>query len=348
MTRDCRSAAAWGFAEQHETFVMAHIVVSENIVGAAMKSLQADFNVLFDPDLWKDPGKLMGALAAAKALVVRNQTQVTADLIRASENLLIIARAGAGVNNIDVQAASEAGVVVTSTPSENSVSVAELTLGLMLALARKIPAADRDTRSGGWARRRFTGVELIEKTLGVVGLGRIGILTAARAKALGMTIIAHDDLIDPNSPTVQGLGARLVSLHELLARADFVTCHVPLTEQTERLFDYSRFCRMKNSAMFINTSRGEVVDEAGLIRALEEKRIAGAALDVRQIEPPQPGPLSQMDNVILTPHVAAFTEEAQHRVVASVCRDVAAVLRGGRAAGYCNFPSPRRQSEATG
>ena len=325
---------------------MTDIVVSENIVGAPMESLRQDFDVRFDPDLWKSPDKLAAVVARAKALVVRNQTQVTADLIRAAEDLQIIARAGAGLNNVDVEAASAAGIVVAYTPEENSVSVAELTVGLMLALARRISAADRDTRSGGWARRSFTGTELMDKTLGLVGLGRIGTLTAARARAFGMTIIAHDDFIDPQSPAVRALEARLVPLDDLLAEADFVTCHVPLTETTRGMFDYARFARMKRGATFINTSRGEVVDEEGLVRALREEKIAGAALDVRGIEPPGPSPLSEMDSVILTPHIAAFTEEAQHRVVASVCRDVAAVLRGDPAVGYANFPSPRRPPSA--
>jgi D-3-phosphoglycerate dehydrogenase len=327
---------------------MADVVVSENIVGTPMDVLQKDFDVRFDPELWQQPDKLAAAVVDARALVVRNQTQVTAGLIRAAGRLQIIARAGAGVNNIDVQAASEAGIVVAYTPSENAVSVAELTIGLMLALARKIPGADRDTRSGGWARRRFTGIELMGKTLGVVGLGRIGALTAARARAFGMTILAHDDFIDAARPEVRQVEARLVSLDELVTEADFITCHVPLTDETRGMFDYDRFARMKPGAMFVNTSRGEVVDEAGLIRALEEGRIAGAALDVRGTEPPPASPLCGMDNVILTPHIAAFTEEAQHRVVASVCRDVAAVLRGGQAGGYYNFPSPRRHDPAAG
>ena len=326
---------------------MPDVAVTENVVGSPMESLRQDFDVLFDPHLWKDPRRLRTAVAEVRALVVRNQTQVTADLIRAAEHLQIIARAGAGVNNIDVQAASQAGIVVAYTPNENSLSVAELTIGLMLALARQISAADRDTRSGGWARRRFTGVELKDKTLGVVGLGRIGTLTAARARAFGMTIIAHDDFIDPNAPAVQEFLARLTTLDELLSEADFVTCHVPLSEATRGMFDYHRFCRMKPGAMFVNTSRGEVVDEEGLIRALEEKRLGGAALDVRQVEPPKPSPLAEMDNVILTPHIAAFTEEAQHRVVEAVSRDVRAVLRGDPAVGYFNFPSPRRPGSAT-
>ena len=327
---------------------MPDVVVTENIVGSPMDSLRKDFDVLFDPDLWNDPGRLRAAVAETRALIVRNQTQVSAELIRQGAKLQIIARAGAGLNNVDVDAASAAGIVIAYTPDENSVSVAELTVGLMLALARKIPEADRDTRSGGWARRRFTGIELWGKTLGVVGLGRIGRLTAARAKALGMTILAHDEFIDPHAPAVQELEARLVGLGELLAASDFVSCHVPLTDATRGFFDYARFCRMKPGARFINTSRGEVVDEAGLVRALEEKRIAGAALDVRGVEPPEPGPLDQMENVVLTPHVAAFTEEAQHRVVASACRDVAAVLRGGEALGYVNFPTPRRPGPTIG
>jgi len=327
---------------------MADVVVAENIVGSPMELLRADLDVLFDPDLWKTPARLAHEIRPARALVVRNQTQVTAGLIEAAGKLQIIARAGAGVNNIDVQAASDAGVVVAYTPDENSVSVAELAVGLMLALARRIAAADRDTRRGGWERRGFTGIELMDKTLGVVGLGRIGILTAARARAFGMKIIAHDDFIDPDSPAVGELPARLLTLDDLLARSDFVTCHVPLTERTLGMFDYGRFSRMKPEALFVNTSRGEVVDEDGLIRALEEGRIGGAALDVRQTEPPQSGRLAEMDNVILTPHVGAFTHEAQHRVVYAVCRDVTAVLGGGRAAGYLNFPVPKRPGQASG
>ena len=325
---------------------MPDVLVTENIVGSPMDSLRSELDVLFDPDLWSDPGRLAAAVAQTRGLIVRNQTQVTAELLQHAKQLEIIARAGAGLNNVDVEAASAAGIVVAYTPDENSVSVAELTVGLMLALARRIPAADRDTRSGSWARRSFTGTELMDKTLGLVGLGRIGTLTAARARAFGMTIIAHDDFIDPQSPAVRALEARLVPLDDLLAEADFVTCHVPLTETTRWMFDYARFTRMKRGATFINTSRGEVVDEEGLVRALREEKIAGAALDVRGIEPPGPSPLSEMDRVILTPHIAAFTEEAQHRVVASVCRDVAAVLRGDPAVGYANFPSPRRPPSA--
>ena len=307
---------------------MSDIVVSEDIAGAAMTQLCETHDVAFEPQLWQDPDELADALGEARALIVRNQTRVTASLIKAAARLHIIARAGAGLDNIDTGAATRAGVVVSYTPRDNSISVAELVLGLMLSLMRRIPAAWQDTRSGGWDRPGFTGGELFGRTLGIVGLGRIGRLVAERARAFGMSIVAHDDFIDPAADSVRELRVRMVSLDELLAEADFITTHVPLTDDTCGLFTYERFASMKPTAFFLNTSRGEVVNETGLVQALEDKRIAGAALDVRHTEPPATGPLAQMDNVILTPHIGAFTREAQERVVATVCHDVTAVLSG--------------------
>jgi D-3-phosphoglycerate dehydrogenase len=214
----------------------------------------------------------------------------------------------------------------------------------MLALARRIPAADRDTHNGGWQRQRFVGIELHGKTLGLVGLGRIGFMTALRARALGMRIIAHDEFINPDAGAVTETQAELLGLDDLLRRADFVSCHVPLTRETRGMFNYERFRAMKPDAYFLNLSRGEVVDEAGLVRALEEKRLAGAALDVREQEPPPVSALSKMENVILTPHIAAFTREGQERVVNAVCSDVVRVLNGEPARNYANFPRPGRKS----
>ncbi len=321
---------------------MMDIIVTENIVGSAMDELRKNYDVLFEPDLWNDVSRLKSLLGQARAIIVRNQTQVTAELIAAAEKLEVIARAGAGLDNIDTNAASDAGVVVTYAPRENSISVAELTIGLMLCLARKIPAAHTDTSQGNWNRKAFTGIELFGKTLGVIGLGQIGTMVASRARAFGMTIIAHDDYVAADAAHVKELEAKLVSLDELLQNADFVTTHVPLTEQTRAMFDQKRFGLMKPSAMFINTSRGEVVDEEALLHALQRKEIAGAALDVRSVEPPKQSPLSELENVILTPHIAAFTEEAQDRVVIAVCEDVAKVLAGEEAVNYFNFPAPRR------
>lgn len=321
------------------------ILIAEKLTGPGVDRLQAEFRVRVDADLWRDGTKLRAALAEARALIVRNQTPVTAELIAAAPRLEVIGRAGAGLDNIDVSAATKAGVVVVSTPDQNSISVAELALGMMLGLARHLPAADRHTKEGGWERHRFMGVELYGKTLGVVGLGRIGVLTALRARALGMRIVAHDSFVGPDTLAVTETHARLTSLDDLLAVADFVTCHVPLTPATRHMFNYDRFARMKPTAYFLNLARGEVVDEAGLARALQEKRLAGAALDVREQEPPRPSPLDRRDNVLLTPHIAAFTIEAQARVTAAVCADVAKVLRGERPSNFVNQPAPGRRSE---
>lgn len=323
---------------------MAEILVTENIVGKAMDQLRSQFDVRFEPLAWQDRDQLKTLLGNVQALIVRNQTTVTAELIAAAENLKIIGRAGAGLDNVDVDAATQAGIVVTYAPSENSLSVAELTIGLMLSLARNIPAAVADTRQAGWNRGQFTGSELAGKTLGIVGIGRIGSLVAERAQAFGMTLLAHDDYVDPSAPHLQPLNVQLTSLQVLLAEADFVACHVPLSEETRALFSRDQFQQMKPSAMFINTSRGEVVDETALIEALENGELAGAALDVRSSEPPTTGPLEQMENVVLTPHIAAFTDEAQERVVATVCQDVAAVLQGQQAQNGFNFSQPVQQS----
>lgn len=321
---------------------MGDILVSEVVAGREMDALKSSFNVTYEPELFKDPQRLRDILPKYKALIVRNQTQVIAELIGAGKNLLVIGRAGVGLDNVDHQAASAAGIVVTFAPEQNSISVAELALGLMLSLARMIPAADRSTKGGGWDRKRFTGTELFGKTVGIVGLGRIGFLTAMRARAFGMDVLAHDAWVNPDAFTVTETRATLVTLPELLKRSDFISVHIPETPETINLFDDERFAHMKSTAFFINTSRGKVVDEKALVRALIERRIAGAGLDVRVKEPPEAGPLSEMDNVILTPHVAAFTEEGQDRVVTCVCRDVAAVLRGEAAKNFFNFPKPGR------
>ncbi|MCL5237822.1 MAG: hydroxyacid dehydrogenase [Nitrospirae bacterium] len=321
---------------------MRDVLVTENVTGPEMEVLKKNFDVAFEPELWKSPDRLLAMVPDFRAMIVRNQTRVNANVIAAGRSLKVIGRAGAGLDNVDTEAATNAGIVVAYAPEQNSISVAELALGMMLSLARKIAAADRDTRAGGWKRREFTGIELYGKTLGIVGLGRIGYRTAVRARAFGMDIIAHDEYANPDAIIVSELRARMVELDELLAQADFISCHLPLTSATRGLFDYGKFSRMKPAAFFINTSRGEVVDEEALVRALRDKKIAGAALDVRLKEPPDKGALSGMDNVILTPHIAAFTGEGQERVVASVCRDVAGVLSGKGAKNHVNFPKPKR------
>lgn len=323
---------------------MSRILVTEAVTGHAMDRLreEADLDVVFEPDIWKDATALAEAVKDAEAIIVRNQTQVTAELIAAAPKLKIVARAGAGLDNIDTDAATEAGVVVSYAPSENSLSVAELAIGMFLSLARNIPRANEDIRDGNWNRALFTGSELSGKTLGVVGIGRIGTLVAQRAKAFGMTLIAHDKFVDQTASRYTELDVSFVELDELLGASDFVTIHLPLLPETRELFNEARLTQMKPTAFLVNTSRGEVVDEAALMRALENGMIAGAALDVRATEPPPEGDaIVNSKLVVLTPHIAAFTHEAQERVVESVCRDASAVLRGGAAEGYFNFPKPK-------
>ena len=320
---------------------MPDVLITENIAGAEMDALRANFDCTFAPELWKNPDELFSIIGNYKALMVRNQTQVTRELIAAGTNLNVIGRAGVGLDNVDVSAASERGIVVALTPEQNANSVAELAIGLIIALARKIPAADRDTKSGGWKRQHFTGIEILGKTLGVVGFGRIGVSTANKARALGMDIVAYDPFVDAESLKAMEARATMTSLENVLQQADFVSCHLPSIKSTLNLFDESKFALMKPSAFFINTSRGEVVNEDALLQALQENKIAGAALDVRAQEPPENSPLAEMENVILLPHIGAFTKEGQIRVVTAICKDVAAVLNGEGAKNFANFSKPK-------
>ena len=315
---------------------MPDILISENIRGLAVDILSSRFDTTFSPELWKDPAELSKCIGNFRALIIRNQTQVTAGLLAAGKKLVVVGRAGAGLDNVDVAAATRAGILVTSTPDQNAISVAELAIGLMLSLARMIPAANQDTRAGNWNRQQFLGTELYGKNIGIIGAGRTGFLTARRAQAFGMKILAYDPFISRDSILLSELNAELVSLEDLLARADVVSCHLPATSQTAGLLDASCFRKMKPTATFINTSRGEVIVENDLLDALKSGKIAGAALDVRTVEPPHAGELEDLPNLILTPHVAAFTREAQDRVTRSICEDVARVLDGKSAQNAVN------------
>ena len=307
---------------------MRDVLISELIVGPAVDALAERFDVLSLPDLWKNEAALRAQIGHFRALMVRNQTPVTAELIASAPALLIVGRAGVGLDNVDLQAASAAGIVVSSTPDQNAISVAELVIGLMLSLVRSILPADRDTRNGNWARHCFVGSELYGKTLGIIGAGKTGYLTARRAQAFGMKVLASDPYLTPDNILLRELQAELLDIDELLHRADVVSCHVPASPATVGMFDAARFSRMKPTAFFINTSRGKIVREADLAAALKANIIAGAALDVRENEPPEPGELELLPNVVLTPHIAALTVEAQERVTSAICDDVARVLEG--------------------
>lgn len=307
---------------------MTEILISEDIRGAAVDELASRFNVSIEPDLWRDPEALRKRIASVDGLIIRNQTQVDTALLAAAKKLKVIGRAGVGLDNVDVPAVLTANVTLTSTPEQNAISVAELAIGLMIALARHIVPADADTKAGNWSRRRFWGTELYGRTFGIIGAGKIGFLTARRAAALGMKILATDPFLSRDNVLLYELGAELVPLEELLKRSDVISSHLPATPQTIGLLNASCFALMKPTAYFINTSRGEVVNEDDLLKALQAKKIAGAALDVRAKEPPVAGEFEKLTNVILTPHIAALSDEAQERVTVAICEDVARVLDG--------------------
>jgi D-3-phosphoglycerate dehydrogenase len=286
------------------------------------------FDVVTMPELWRDPAALARQIASVRALIIRNQTQITSELLDHAKELIVLGRAGVGLDNVDLNACAQAGVIVTSTPEQSSISVAELTIGLMLSLARQISAADADTKRGNWNRQRFFGTEVYGKTFGIIGAGKIGLVTARRAYAFGMKILAHDPYVSRDNVFLAELNAELVSLDELLQRSDVVSSHLPATPATYHILNADAFAKMKPSALFINTSRGEVVDEAALFEALRSERIAGAALDVRETEPPAGSELEKLPNVLLVPHIAALTHEAQARVTRAICEDVTRVLDG--------------------
>jgi D-3-phosphoglycerate dehydrogenase len=267
------------------------------------------------------------SIGTVDAVIVRGRSRLSADVIAAGRpRLRVIGRAGVGVDNIDLEAARRAEVVVVHAPLAATLSVAEHTLGLMFALARHIPAADASLRRGEWRKAEFEGRELFDKTLGLIGMGRIGRAVAQRAAALGMRLLAHDPLLSPEA--IRQAGAQPAELARLLEESDYVSLHLPLDDSTRGLLGRDALARLKPGARLICTSRGGIVDEAALVEALDRGRLAGAALDVFDPEPPGPSPLIRHPAVIVTPHIAAQTAEAQARASADIAAEVLAALRG--------------------
>jgi D-3-phosphoglycerate dehydrogenase len=272
------------------------------------------------------------------ALVVRSGTKVTKEVIDAAKKLKIIGRAGVGVDNIDVNAATQRGIVVANAPGGNSISTAELTIAMIFAVARKIPQAVESVKSGKWERKRFLGTELRGKTLGVVGLGRVGFEVAKRAKGLEMSVLAYDPYISEDR--AKEIGVELVELEDLIKRADFITIHVPKTKETEGMFSKREFELMKDGAYIINCARGGIVDEKALYEALKNGKLAGAALDVYESEPPSPeNPLLRLENVVTTPHIGASTKEAQISVGLTIAEEILNVYKGLPVRNAVNLPS---------
>ncbi|HWF84987.1 MAG TPA: phosphoglycerate dehydrogenase, partial [Vicinamibacterales bacterium] len=313
------------------------IVVADELPASALALLQEQAGWTVDAQAGRAAAVLARDLLDADALLVRSATKVNRALLEAAPRLKIVARAGTGVDNVDVSAASARGVLVVNAPGGNSISVAEHACALMLSLARSIPAADRAMKDGRWEKKRFLGTELRGKTLGVAGLGRIGQEVAQRARAFGMRIVAHDPFI--SAEIAAGLGVELLSLDEVCAAADYLTLHLPSTPETKHLFNDERFGRCKPGIRLINTARGELIDGAALQRAIDRGAVAGAALDVFEVEPPADCSLVGLPQVIATPHIAASTEEAQELVGLETAATVRDFLLDGVVRNAVNFPS---------
>ncbi len=314
-----------------------HIVIADQLPSTAIELLRGVPGWTVDARTQRPAAELARDLANADALIVRSATTVDAVVISAAPKLRVIARAGTGVDNVDVPAATERGIVVMNSPGANSVSVAEHALALMLALARAVPAADAAMKRGVWDKKRLTGAELRGKTLGVIGLGRVGQEVAARARAFGMEIIAHDPFI--SEQIAASLAIELMSIDDVCARADYLTLHAPATSDTRHLLDARRLALCKPGIKIINTARGELIDEAALAAAIERGHVAGAGLDVFEQEPPPDGRLTTLPQVVATPHIAASTVEAQELVGTETAMNVRDFLRDGVIRNAVNFPA---------
>ncbi|MDN6499673.1 MAG: NAD(P)-binding domain-containing protein, partial [Yaniella sp.] len=300
------------------------VLIAEELSPATMDALGTDFEIRNTDG--SDRDQLLPALAEAEAVLIRSATTMDAEAIGAAKNLKVIARAGVGLDNVDTQAATEAGVMVVNAPTSNIISAAELTCGHILSSARNIAPANASLKDGLWKRSAYKGIELYEKTLGVIGLGRIGSLVAERMKSFGMNIVAYDPYV--TAARAQQLGATLLSLDELLETSDFVTIHMPRTPETLGMISDDQFKIMKNSAYVVNVARGGLIDEAALGRALDNGLIAGAGIDVFVEEPAKELPFFEHDSATVTPHLGASTEEAQEKAGVAVAKSVRLALGG--------------------
>ena len=312
------------------------IVVAEKVAANALQLLKDEpgWSVI-TPEQIKDG--LAGALRDADALIVRSAVDVNAEVLRGADKLRVIGRAGVGVDNIDLEAATKAGIAVMNTPGANAVAVAEHTLALMLALARHISRADSTTRAGKWEKKSLQGTELRGKTLGIIGLGRVGMEVARRARAFEMKLIAHDPFVA--APVARELGIELAELDAVYAAADYLTLHLGLTPQTAGMINAASLRKMKPGVRIVNCARGELVDEAALAAALKSRHVAGIALDVFTEEPPKNSELLALENVMATPHIAGSTSEAQDAVGVQIAGQVREYLKRGVIQNAVNMPS---------
>jgi D-3-phosphoglycerate dehydrogenase len=314
------------------------VLISDALSKAAVQIFKdRGIEVDFQPDLGKDKEKLAAIIGDFDGLAIRSATKVTPKILERANKLKVIGRAGIGVDNVDIPAATAKGIIVMNTPFGNSITTAEHAITLMLALARQIPQADASTQAGKWEKNRFMGVEITGKTLGVIGCGNIGAIVADRALGLRMKVIAFDPFLSPERAL--DLGVEKVELDELLKRADFITFHTPLTEKTKNILDAKAIAKTKKSVRIINCARGGLVDEKALREALDSGHVAGAAFDVFSTEPANENPLFGHPNVVCTPHLGAATSEAQENVALQVAEQMSDYLLRGAIENAVNFPS---------
>jgi D-3-phosphoglycerate dehydrogenase len=300
------------------------VLIAEELAPSALDVLGSDFEVRHVDGA--DRSQLLPAIADVDAIIVRSATKVDAEALAAANKLKVVARAGVGLDNVDVKAATARGVMVVNAPQSNIVSAAEQAIALLLATARRTAVANASLKSGEWKRSKFTGVEIVDKTVGVVGLGRIGVLFAQRMSAFGTTLIAYDPYV--SAARAAQLGVKLVSLEELLREADFISIHLPKTPETLGLIGEKELQTVKPGVIIVNAARGGLIDEDALAKALEEGRVGGVGLDVFVKEPTTESPLFKFDNVVVTPHLGASTVEAQDKAGLAVARSVKLALQG--------------------
>jgi len=316
--------------------VTHHILVPDNLDKAGLNILSAapETTVQAAPKMSRD--EVIAAIPNADALIIRSATRVDGAMLDAAPKLKLVGRAGVGVDNVDLKAATERGVIVMNAPDGNTIATAELALALMLSVARFIPAAHASLKGGEWDRKSFTGTELRNKTLGVIGFGRVGRAVAKRAQAFDMTVIAYDPFISVEAG--KALSVEMVALDTLFARADYITLHAQLTEDNQRLVNAQSLAKMKKGVRIINAARGALIDEAALAEAIKSGHVAGAGIDVYPEEPPEPGnPLIGLKGVVHTPHLGASTVEAQDEVAVQIAQQTLDALRSGT---YKNVVNP--------
>ncbi len=313
------------------------VLVSDNLAELGIERLRAvpEFEVEVNTSL--TPEEFRHIIKEYDALVIRSATKVTAEVIQNAHNLKVIARAGIGLDNVDIEAASKRGIVVMNAPEGNVVTTAEHTIAMMLAVSRNIPRADASMKAGKWEKKRFRGKEVFNKVFGVIGIGRIGRVVAEKAKALRMQVIAYDPYI--SAEVIDQMGIEGVSLDELLARADYITVHTPMTSETRNILNAEAFAKMKKGVYVLNCARGGIVHEPSLYDAIQKGIVAGAALDVFEAEPPKDNPLVGLEQVVTTPHLGASTDEAQENVAMAVADQVIAFLTKGSIRNAVNAPN---------